>query len=294
MIDLTLQFLGFVLLSACVSLGYRRWVRPDADRIGPQGRGLLLLIVLTFSGGLIGSPFWWFAARQSFSWTLPPLASRMLASAGWSFAAACFLCLRRPTMRRVKLILLMTCVYLAPLVAAILLFHLDRFDFGAPVTYAFFLIAGGMSAAVGYFLVRQPVILRDEGLDSMASAAAVRAWLGLLAVMTGVWGLALFASDSGPLPMIWVWPGDVLTSRLIGSMLVTIAAGAAYSLRWADAARMMLYVSALYGLGLAGASAWNLLLDKPAPISYGFAFGAVCVVSASLLAVRPVRGKLGL
>ena len=38
-----------------------------------------------------------------------------------------------------------------------------------------------------------------------------------------------WVTDSGPVPFVWVWPGDLLTSRLIGVMLLTIAVGAATS-----------------------------------------------------------------
>ncbi|MCL4836227.1 MAG: hypothetical protein KJZ86_27555, partial [Caldilineaceae bacterium] len=36
---------------------------------------------------------------------LPPLASRILAAAGWSFAVVCLLVLERPTDRRLRLVL---------------------------------------------------------------------------------------------------------------------------------------------------------------------------------------------
>ena len=45
--------------------------------------------------------------------------------------------LHRPVPRRMRLVMLMLAVYLAPLPTAPL-FHLDRFDPAAPITYAFF------------------------------------------------------------------------------------------------------------------------------------------------------------
>jgi len=70
-----LPILGLLILLAGVYAGYQRRVAPhDLDL---QGKGLLLLIALTFIG--------------SFAWDVPPLASRMLASAGWSLAVVCFL-----------------------------------------------------------------------------------------------------------------------------------------------------------------------------------------------------------
>ena len=102
-------------------------------------------------------------------------------------------------------------------------------------------------------------------------------------MVTGLWGLALFLTDRGPSALIWVWPGDLLTSRLIGVMLLAIAAGAAASLRYADMARMMLSMALTYGLGLAAASAWNTLTDKPIQLSYLIVFGLIALGSAAVL-----------
>ena len=79
----------------------------------------------------------------------------------------------------------------------------------------------------------------------------VRGWLGLVAAVMAVWGLALFITDSGPSPFIWVWPGDLLSSRLIAMMLWAIAAGAAFALPRTDTARLMLGVTLTYGVGVA-------------------------------------------
>jgi len=289
MIDFLSQLLALVILIGGAWLGYQRWVKPHADKTDLQGRGRLMLIVLTFMGGLLGSPFWWLDARQSFSWDLPPLASRMLASAGLSFTVGCFLCLGRPTVRRVRLVLLLTAAYLAPLVVAILIFHLDRFDFSAPITYVFFLIAASITVGAIWYLFRQPTVVHDNALDSSPSSGAMKVWMGILALLMTLWGLALFLTDNGPSDLIWAWPGDLLTSRLIGVMLLTIAVGAAYSLRFADASRMMSWVTATYGLGLAVASAWNALGGKPIKVSYLVVFGAVFLVSAVLLMAEKRR-----
>ena len=85
---LLFQIIGLALLLAGLAVGYGRWIKPHAAVLDWQGRGLLLLVVLTLAGGFIGSPFWWIDDARSFSWDLPPLASRMLASA--SFAGWCW------------------------------------------------------------------------------------------------------------------------------------------------------------------------------------------------------------
>ncbi len=284
MIDLLLQFIVLLILLGLTGRGYVRWVRPHQAQLDFQAKGLMALIVLTFAGGFLGSFFWWWDEPRSFSWDLPPLASRMLASAGWSFAVATFLALERPTRRRMRLILILLATYLVPLVVVVLLFHLNRFDFAAPITYGFFIIAGGMSIAAMWYLFRQTVILPDAPEDAAAPAPIVKGWLSFLAVLTGLWGLALFATDDGPASQVWVWPGDLLTSRLIGVMLLTIAMGSAWSLRSGDLSRLMLAMTTMYGLGLALASLWNMFSGKPVKLSYLIVFSLITLVSAFLLA----------
>jgi hypothetical protein len=283
MFPLLLQILGLVLLIAGLVVGYAVWVRPRESRTSLAGRGLLLLLVLTLMGGLIGSPFWWADLEQSFAWDTPPLASRMLASAGWAFAVTCFLALQRPVRRRLRLVLILLFVYLFPLALAILLFHLERFDPAAPITYAFFLIVITMVVTTGIYLYRQPGILPDDAAGDEPTRPAARAWLAGTAAASGLWGLALMITDQGPSPLIWVWPGDLLSSRLIGVMLLAIAAGALYSRRWADPARVMLAVLLVYGLGLAFASLWSAFTGQPVRPAYLAAFAIVGLGSAALL-----------
>lgn len=283
MFNLITQLIALIPLAAVIAFCYFRWIRPRAKQTTIAGQALLLLVALTFAGGFLGSFFWWMDLPQSFSWDLPPLASRMLASAGLAFAIVTIFCLQQPTQRRVRLVLILLIVYLLPIGLAAPLFHLDRFDFHAPITYAFFIIVLGMIISALIFAVRQPIILKDPARDSTPSNLFVRLWLSALAVLTFIWGLALFITDSGPSPLIWVWPGDLLTSRLISVMLFTIAAGALYSFPKADTARLMLWLAATYGLGLVLATAWNLLGGLPIKFIYLLVFGFVFLVSAFFL-----------
>lgn len=201
---------------------------------------MLLLTLVTLVGGLLGSTGWWMDDPRSFSWDLPPLASRMLASAGWAFGVATIAALQRPVPRRMRLVLLMLAAYLAPLLVAVPLFHLNRFDPGAPITYVFFALVITMTAAALWYLFQQPLIIPNEPADLLPPTPLVGVWLGLVAVVTALWGLALFITDNGPWGLIWAWPWDLLTSRLIAVMLFTIAVGAVYALRYADVSRVML------------------------------------------------------
>jgi hypothetical protein len=214
---------------------------------------------------------------------LPPVASRMLASAGWAFGVATIAALRRPVPRRMRLVMLMLAAYLAPLLLTIPLFHLDRFDPSAPITYGFFALVLCITVAALWYLFQQPVIVPDEPADSLSSTSLVGRWLGFVAAVTALWGLALFITDNGPSGLIWAWPGDLLTSRLIGVMLLTIAVGAIYALRYANVSRVMLGVIAVYGFGVTLANLWNILASLPVNPSYVAAFGIMFLVSAALL-----------
>ncbi len=285
---LLLQFFGLFLLIAGVGLGYWRWIRPYGETLDAQAKALLLLVILMVMGGLIGSPFWWIDEARSFSWDLPPLASRMLAAAGWSFAAIGIMVLERPTYRRLRLVLILLFVYLVPLAIAAPLFHRDRFDFSQPIVIAFFAIVALMVGATTYYLLRQPDIFPDGVADLAPPSPTLRAWLVIVALITALWGLALLVTDSGPSALIWVWPGDLLTSRLIGVMLLTIAAGAIYSRPALGTTRPMSLMIIVYGIGLAAASLWNATAGKPVKLSYVLVFGIMAVVSAVLL-VREQR-----
>lgn len=275
--DLLLQLLALMILLGGIGIGYWFWARPYMSRVGWRGKGLLLLLVVTGVGGFLGSPFWWLDLKQSFSWDLPPLASRLLAAASVAFGVGCYLALRRPTVRRVRLVLLLTVIYLMPLVVAVLLFHLDRFDFAASLTYGFFVLAVGIGLAATIYLIRQPVIVGDESRDTVPASSLAKAWLVIVGVLLGTWGLALLLTDFGPSDLIWVWPGDLLTSRLIAVMLLAISVTAFYSVSSKEATLIQLPLIIVYGLGVVAANLWNPAAIK---VLYLSVFGLLALVSA--------------
>lgn len=298
--NLLLQLFGLILL--IVGIGYWRWVRPHNATLTAQSRGLLMLVVATMVGGFIGSPFWWTDQPLSFSWDLPPLASRMLGAAGWSFFAVALMALSRPVYHRLRLILILLLTYLAPLALLILLFHLHRFDFTSPntwpITYAFFAIVLGMIAASAWYLRHQPTIIHEHKNDTRPSEVVTQVWLWIVAGITLVWGVALLITANGPIPVIWAWPSDLLSSRLIGVMLLTLTAGCLYANRYADTARMMLVMIFVYSLGISVAALWNLWHALPIQPLYISVFGAIFLVTAVLVAIdkpqrwQPLRATL--
>lgn len=290
--DNLLQLFGLILLVVGMSIGYWFGVRPHKATLTPQGYGLLMLVVATMIGGFIGSPFWWADQPLSFSWDLPPLASRMLAAAGWSFFATALMALRRPTDYRLRLMLILLLTYLAPLALLIFLFHLPQFDFTQPITYIFFAIVFAMIiASVGY-LRHQPTIIDAQKRDTEAPVVVIQVWLWIVASITFVWGAALIITANGPIGLIWVWPSDLLSSRLIGVMLLTLTVGSFYAQRYADTARMMLVMILVYSLGITLAGMWNLWLAMPIQPLYIAIFSSILIVTTVLWTSDRPQGLL--
>lgn len=287
--DFIFQFIGLFLLVAALSGGYGLLRRRYSARLTWTQQGILLLTLLTLGGGFIGAFPWWLDMAYSFAWDLPPLASRLLAAAGWAFALACGLALRHPTQRHLRLIMVMLVIYLAPLAVAILLFHLDRFDPSAPITYAFFAVVGIILLPALWFCWRPVGIVAERPSDQRPPKSMVQGWLGLVALCLGLWGLAIFITHQGPSPLIWLWPQDLLASRLIGVMLLTLTVAALYSLRSALLARTTLATMVLYGVGGVTAALWNTLAGKPIPVAYGVAFGLLALGSLLLLLIGVAR-----
>lgn len=186
MSDFFLQLIGLFLLVVGLGSGYGLFRRRYPSPLTGAQQGILLLTLLTLGGGFIGAFPWWLDVAYSFAWELPPLASRLLAAAGWAFALACGLALRHPTQRHLRLIMLMLVVYLEPLAVAILLFHLDRFDPLAPITYAFFTVVGIILLPALWFCWRPVGIVAERPSDQRPPKSVVQGWLGLVALCLGL------------------------------------------------------------------------------------------------------------
>jgi len=52
-VNLLFQIFGLLLLLSGLGIGYGRWVRPYGATLGRQGKGLLLLVILTLMGGFV-------------------------------------------------------------------------------------------------------------------------------------------------------------------------------------------------------------------------------------------------
>jgi len=272
--------LALMLLTCGVCIGWRRWVWPSRGQLDHQATGMLALAILAVVGGAIGSPFWWRDDPNSFSWMLPPLAARLLGAAGAAFALTGCYALEHRSERLVRAYIALLAVYLTPLVIVILMFHLDRFNWHAPITYAFFAISGGMALAAIWHLGRGTTL----GANVAAAAEQtvppmVRCWLWVVAIGVGLWGISLFVYPTFPWPELFIWPQDELSSRLIAAMLLTLATAAVLGLQSTDRARMSLWMFTAYGTGAAAACLWTAIGGKPVPASYTGAFSGLALGS---------------
>jgi hypothetical protein len=115
----------------------------------------------------------------------------------------------------------------------------------------------------------------------------LKGWLIAVGVVTALWGLALFVTDDGSSELVWAWPGDLLSSRLLGVMLHTVASCAIYSIVYPRTLDVTLAVCATYGTFGALANIANDLYSRPVKESYVVVLGVIGVVSVLLLLARP-------
>jgi hypothetical protein len=277
-----IQLAAFILSPLGWAWAYWKWVRPHRA-LGPQTQGLLMLLALTFMGGFWGPFFWWFPQLGVFGWKLPLLASRMLSGAGWAFALVTFAALRSPTPSRVRFALIWIAVYVWPIAVIAPLAHLDRFDFSKAVVIPFFVIVAGLAIASAWFLANQAWRLPARDRETSPAHPVVEGWLGIVAIVMAPWSMALLAIDKGFADAIWVWPGDALTTRLIGVMLLTIAVGAWIARGSADLSRVMLGALAVYGITAVTANLVNAFAARPYKIVYVVVFAALALGSIGLL-----------
>ncbi|MBC7285905.1 hypothetical protein [Hoeflea sp.] len=280
--------LGWMVLALALLLGVvmsGEWLlaRPKNPRRNAAAERIVLL---TMAGGFLGAPFWWRGDPDAFAWMLPPLAGRMLAAAGWAFAIAGLLALLRPGAAQFRLIGVMLATYLGPLSLAIFLLHLDRFDPKLPVTWGFFAIVVPLLAGAVWLIRSHP-----EPPPELAAPLAARWMAASFAIAAGIWGAALFVWPAGPAPSVWLWPSDALTSRLIASMFLTIAA-ASWTARGSSPLLVTVMAGVLvYGVGVCLAASANLAAGKPLPQAYMafWAIGGAGAAAILLSLTRPVR-----
>lgn len=270
MSERTVQLLGFALLALCLlvsELGLQR-------RSPMQGalRQARLLALLAGYGGLIGATAWVQNLPYAFAWALPPLAARFLAAAALAFGLVALRAAWVGVTGHLRMIAAMLLVYLVPLAATLMLFHLDRIDLASPVAWVFLAIVLAMSLSALLAFFRLP--FDERGLSS--------GLLGLVGTLAGLWGAALFLWPAAPIPFLFPWPDDPLTTRLIGAMFLTVATACHYAEGPSErrSADLLCFV---YGAGIALACAYAAWQGKTFPWAYLVFWAAVAVVSLKAL-----------
>jgi len=283
----TIPLVILVLCPLAWAWAYFRWVHPHRG-LGTSTVVLMTLLAVTFVGGFGGAFVWWFPELGVFGWQLPLLASRLLSGAGLAFALISLAALRSPTPARVHLALIWLAVYLWPLALAAPIAHLDRFDFAQALVPAFFAVVAIMTGAATWFLLRRPWRLPAAGPQTATVRAAPvpAAWLTIVGSVFLVWAALLFATDKGFSDAIWIWPGDLLTTRLIATMLLTLSVGALLARSDADLAGLMLGAITLYGLTAVAAILVHGAMGRPFKIVYCVVFGIAAIGSIGLLIAR--------
>lgn len=280
--DLIWQGFGLALLAGGTAAVWRKARSMANPPPGAEGHAALMLFSAMTAGGFVGALAWWADYPASFAWDLPPLASRLLAAAGWAYAAAGVYSLMRPDRAHMRLLAVLLSVYLLPLALAIGLFHLGRFDWQAPITAAFFAIVVPMTLGSLWLSFRPAVLAPETGAPEPGNISKL--FLVGSAAIFGAWGLALFAIADGPVKMVWLWPDDLLSSRLIGVMLLSLAVAALMAQREPRLTRAALLFHAVYGLCALAAVLWNLTAAKPVPLLYAALLGGTGLAAALLLA----------
>jgi hypothetical protein len=249
-----------VLMAVAGYAAHRRW--RDADVGDAFARSVLIVLTI---GGALGAPLWWAGAPSAFPWVLPPLAGRMLGAAGIAFAVLGVRVLERPTPARVGLHGVAAEIYLAPLVAAILALHLDRFDWSRPVTWGFFAIASFLVVGAARLVRRDPAAVRPEPV-----VATVLLVAGAVYAVTAA---ALFVVPTTPMPDFFPWAADPLTSRLIAVMPATLAAACLLAARDRSLVVDVGLFALVYGIGVTIALMMLVAAGKPLLSAYLAVFG---------------------
>lgn len=248
------------------------WILGDQalqSRSPRQGVQRLARAALLGAGlaGLIGAPAWITGAAHAFPWDLPPLAARILAAAGLAYALGFALMLWAGTAGALRLGAWMLLIALLPLVLAIWGWHLDRIDLSDPLTLALAALAILLILAAALALLRLPY--NQRGLPGRADTA--------IALVAGLWGLLLFAWPAGPLVLLWPWPDDPLTTRLIAALLLALAAACALA-EGRDERRIALWTALAQGAGTAAAAAPSLPAAPAFPLA---ALGTAIALTAA-------------
>ena len=255
-------------------------LRVFAAPLAPYPKRTRRTLALATAGGLIGAPFWWGAVPVSFAWAMPSLAFRFLAAAGLAFGAVGLAVMARPSPAKIRFVLGMLATYLGPLLVLILLFHRGALDWSQPVSWGFL----GIVVLLTFWSLLEMVKSRDLRPGTLPGPVERGIWavgIGLF----GLWSAALLVWPGGEVRLIWPWPDNALTTRLIGAMLLTLFMMSWMARNRTELARLAALGVATYGLWVSIACGLRVVAGQPVPWLYAVVLGG----GGLLAAMRLVR-----
>lgn len=194
------------------------------------------LTIALFLGGLSGaitnflSTFFW-------PWVMPVLAHRFLAGAATAYVVGSLLTLFLAGWLESELLMTTTIVYGIFLGLAVVLQY-DVIDWSKPIAWSFILLVMVALIITGSFLWGS--FRRAHRTAETPLAALLRIYLLILGIVTLAVGLLVYIVPKSA-GFVWPWADlkawATLDSRLVASMLLTIAAGAFVTV-WRNEYRM--------------------------------------------------------
>ena len=185
-----------------------------------------LLTLALLVGGLIGGIANFLLLPGFWPWEMSPLAYRFLAGAVAAYVVGALITLTRSRWAESELLLVTVIIYAIPLVGAVLM-QPTLIDSSKVVAQLFVgIVTPAVIISIGYVWGWRG---RTSSEMALAQGSGLRGYLLVLSLLTLVVGTLVFVTpkQSG---FVWPWAAldtwQPLDSRLIASMLLTIAGGA--------------------------------------------------------------------
>ena len=185
-----------------------------------------LLTLALLVGGLIGGIANFLLLPGFWPWEMSPLAYRFLAGAAAAYVVGALITLTRSRWAESELLLVTVIVYAIPLVGAILM-QPTLIDWSKVVAQLFVgIVTPAVMISIGYVWGLRG---RSSSEMTVTQGSGLRGYLLVLGLLTLVVGTLVFVTPKQA-GFVWPWAAldtwKPLDSRLIASMLLTIAGGA--------------------------------------------------------------------
>jgi len=250
-------------------------------------RSEAMVAAMVFAGGLWAAPAWWYGSEGSFPFPLDPFSGRLLGAAAAVFAMAALITLIRPSRQRMRFLMVLVLCHLGPLAAALIVWHRDAFDWTDPAAWG--LVVAMVLLLPGALLGLLAPAGLTRAIDVRPPARGSRVILGLTGLAAWALGLALYIRPDGPVPELWLWAGEPLTSRLMASALFALAGAAIIGAFAGRHSATALFLLVVWGAGLGLAVLPQHQAGEALPWAWAGLWGAVAVLAAIQLMIGANR-----